>query len=120
MCLRVYPELELAMDNRLLLTYGWVRSSYAAMRNLDSHGLGVHVADTGRVGMSQFSRFKRGLSVYCSHYVDEQTFVRDIKRLCVEHKLDLIMPSHNETEVLAKHRSELGERLSRLLPHYEH
>jgi predicted ATP-grasp superfamily ATP-dependent carboligase len=108
------------MENKVLLTYGWVRSSYAALRNLHKHGVAVHVSDTGRIGMSQFSRFKQGLSRYRSHYVDEQAFVSDVKRLCEEQKVDLIFPSHNETEVLAKHREQLGERLSRLLPRYEH
>jgi hypothetical protein len=37
------------MEKKLLLTYGWVRSSYAALRNLHSHGVGVHVADTGKI-----------------------------------------------------------------------
>jgi predicted ATP-grasp superfamily ATP-dependent carboligase len=108
------------MRGNVLLTYGWVRSSYAALRNLYAHGVSVHVGDTGRIGMSQFSRFKQGVSLYRSHYKDEDAFVSDVKRLCEEQDIDLILPSHNETEVLAKHRDQLDERLTRLLPRYEH
>ncbi len=108
------------MHNKLLLTYGWVRSSYAALRNLNRHGLEVYVSDTGRIGMSQFSCLKSGVGVYRSHYDDEQAFITDVKRLCDVNNIDLIFPSHNETEILAKNRDQLGDKVSRLLPLYEH
>jgi predicted ATP-grasp superfamily ATP-dependent carboligase len=70
--------------------------------------------------MSQFSRLNQGVSLYRSHYLDERAFVDDVLRICDAQELDLILPSHNETEVLARNRDQLGKRLSRLLPHYEH
>ena len=68
--------------NDVLLTYGWVRSSYAALRNLSSHGLNVTVADSYRFGMCQSSRLKKNFVRYPSHYDDEKAFVEKIINLC--------------------------------------
>lgn len=106
--------------NKILLTYGWVRSSYAVLRNLSNHGLRVHVADTFRTGMCQWSRRKASFSLCPSHYRDEGGFVDAIISICKRRDIDLIFPSHNETEILARHRDRLGPRLSALLPDATH
>lgn len=106
--------------HRVLLTYGWVRSSYAALRNLTSHGVQVWAADSVRTGMCQWSRHRTGLIRYPSPYVDEQAFVRAVSEACRRHGIGLIFPSHNETEVLASHRAMLPEGTDRLLPKAEH
>ena len=102
--------------DRVLLTYGWVRSSYAAMRNLAQHGVQVWASDTFRVGMCQWSRHRRGFVRYPSHYADEMGFVRAVAKACDEHRIGLIFPSHNETEILARHRALLPTGTDALLP----
>lgn len=101
---------------RVLVTYGWVRSSYAALRNLEAHGVEVFVADSFRTGMCQASRKKAGFDLYPSHYDDEEAFVATIVEICARRRIDLIMASHNETEVLARHRDRLLGALGALLP----
>lgn len=104
----------------VLLTYGWVRSSYAAMRNLSRHGVHVWASDSQGVGMSQWSRHKAGFSRYVSHYDDEAKFVEQIADLCQSLPVRLVFPSHNETEILAKHRDRLRAGADALLPSFEH
>lgn len=104
----------------VLMTYGWVRSSYAAMRNLSRHGVSVWVSDSRAVGMSQWSRHRAGFSRYTSHYDDEAAFVGGIAELCESLPARLVFPSHNETEILAKHRDRLPAGAAVLLPFYEH
>ncbi|HBG05055.1 MAG: hypothetical protein A2075_16575 [Geobacteraceae bacterium GWC2_58_44] len=104
----------------VLLTYGWVRSSYAALRNLSSHGLNVTVADSYRFGMCQSSRLKKNFALYPSHYDDEKAFVDKIVDLCEVNGIRLLMPSHNETEVLARHRYRFPGMLGSLLPNAVH
>ncbi len=101
---------------RVLLTYGWVRSSYAAMRNLAQHGVQVWASDAFRVGMCQWSRHRREFARYPSHYADEMGFVRAVADACYKHRIDLIFPSHNETEILARHRGLLPTGTDALLP----
>ena len=101
---------------RVLVTYGWVRSSYAALRNLTAHGVKVFVADSFRTGMCQASRKKAGFDIYPSHYLDEEAFVAAIVEICARRRIDLIMASHNETETLARHRNRFPGALGALLP----
>lgn len=103
----------------VLLTYGWVRSSYSAMRNLAGHEISVLATDSNTFGMCQMSRLKAGFRKYQSHYVDEQRFIEDVRRLCDEYGVSLLFPSHNETEVLARHRTKFDERVAALLPKSE-
>src|SRR5271157_1752603 len=63
----------------VLLTYGWVRSTYAALRNFASHGLRVAVADSRGIGMCQWSRYR-------AHFYRYES------------------PSRDETEIIARHR----------------
>lgn len=104
----------------VLLTYGWVRSSYAAMRNLVLHDVSVWASDQGSVGMCQWSRLKSGFSEYPSHYADENAFVVRIAELCQRLGVKYVLPSHNETEVLARHRHVLPPGTDRFLPDAAH
>jgi predicted ATP-grasp superfamily ATP-dependent carboligase len=108
------------MQTNVLVTDGWVRSSYAALRNLSDHGLRVTVADVRAIGMCQASNRKVNFSRYRSHYADELGFVWDIVEICRQQSIGLVFPSHNETEVLAKNREQLGIGLGDLLPDARH
>ena len=80
--------------NRVLVTYGWVSSSYVAVRNLVEHGVEVIVADSNSVGMCQWSKYPTKCLRYTSHYEDERQFIDDIKRICSEQNVGLILGSH--------------------------
>jgi predicted ATP-grasp superfamily ATP-dependent carboligase len=100
----------------VLLTYGWVRSSYSALRNLSRHGISVTTSDTSSIGMCQFSNLSSGFSKYSSHYNDENKFISDILKICLEQDIKLIFPSHNETEIIARHRDKFKSNLVALIP----
>jgi predicted ATP-grasp superfamily ATP-dependent carboligase len=104
----------------VLLTYGWVRSSYSALRNLKKHDLEVVVSDSSRMGMSQFSRLSCGFKKYTSHYEDENKFISDILNICSSKEIKLILPSHNETEIIARHRHKFSEDLVVMIPDESH
>lgn len=104
----------------ILLTYGWVRSSYSALRNFKKHNLKVKVSDSSCIGMSQFSRFSSGFTKYTSHYKDEKKFISDILNICSSNEIKLILPSHNETEIIARHRHKFSDDLVALIPNESH
>jgi predicted ATP-grasp superfamily ATP-dependent carboligase len=104
----------------VLLTYGWVRSSYGALRNLKRHGLDVVVSDSSCFGMSQFSRFSSGFEKYTSHFVDEEQFISDLSKICSARDIKMILPSHNETEVIARHRDRFKPSLVAMIPDEAH
>jgi predicted ATP-grasp superfamily ATP-dependent carboligase len=104
----------------VLLTYGWVRSSYGALRNLKKHDLQVLVSDSSRIGMSQFSRLSSGFKKYTSHYEDENKFISDILDICSTEEIKLILPSHNETEIIARHRHMFSDEQVAMIPDESH
>ena len=66
----------------VLLTYGWIRSSYSALRNLKKHSVSVTVSDSKKIGMCQFSKLSDGFERYTSHYSDEDKFISDLVNIC--------------------------------------
>jgi len=106
--------------SNILLTYGWVRSSYAVLRNLAAHNIPVYVSDSHHRGMGQSSKLKKKFELYPSHYRNEELFIQRIGEICDKNSIDLIFPSHNETEILARHRDVFSARLTALLPKAEH
>lgn len=106
--------------NDVLLTYGWVRSSYAALRNLSNHNISVVASDSNTIGMCQSSRLQKDFKKYTSHYEDEDKFIKDILDICSKKKIRYILPSHNETEIIARHRSKFDSSLVSLVPNESH
>lgn len=107
-------------QHRVLITYAWVRSSYAVLRDLAENGVQVWVADCHRTGMGQSSRLRAGFVYTPPPYEDERAFVRAVGDACRELGIGLVFPSHNETEVLAAHRDLLPPGTDRLIPKAEH
>jgi len=105
--------------SEVLLTYGWVRSSYAALRNLSKHDLSVAVSDTSKLGMCQFSRLHDGFFKYTSHYENEDKFISDLVKICEQGNIKLILPVHNETEIIARHREKFNPSIMACVPNHE-
>lgn len=104
----------------VLLTYGWVRSSYSALRNLSKHNLTIVVSDSSTIGMSQFSRLSSGFKRYTSHYENEDKFIKDVLDICSSEEVKVILPSHNETEIIARHRHKFSADLVAMIPDESH
>ena len=107
------------MTYNVLLTYGWVRSSYAVLRNLSSHGINVYVSDESYIGMSQFSKFSCGFVKYHSFYKNEKKFIEDIIKICNEKSINLIFPIHNETHIFSKNKQKFQNLSHDFFPIYE-
>jgi len=103
----------------VLLTYAWVRSSYAALRSLTKLGLKVAVADTSKVGMGQWSRFSHFAGTVSNPLTHPAQFVTDINQLLQKTGATFLLPGHDETEVLAKHRHQLPPTVMLPIAEYE-
>ena len=85
---------------KVLLTHGWCRSSYSVLRGLAQQRVKVVVADTARIGMCQASHLVHARGRYRSPYSDPDGFVTDIAELCCRHGVGMIIPGHEEGELL--------------------
>jgi len=103
----------------VLLTYAWVRSSYAALRSLTRLGLKVAVADTGKLGMGQWSRFSHFCGTYSQPLIYPLRFIEDVNNLLFETGAEFLLPGHDETEVFAKYREQLPQHIHLPVAEYD-
>ena len=104
---------------KILITSGWLRSSYAAMRNLAKHGYQIYIADSFRIWHVSIFLKKVDL-IYTSHYESEDRFIKCIIEICKKRKIDFILGSHDEVEVLSKFSNLLPTGVGSLLPSHQH
>ena len=107
-------------SHRVLITNGSSRTSYAVLRSLSKLGVACFSADTTRFGMCQLSRLSKGHYLYTSHYQSEEKFISDLVKLVEEHQITILFPSHNETEIISRHRNRFSSLVVSVLPAEPH
>ena len=69
--------------------------------------------------MGQFSRLS-SIQKY-TYYEDENKFISDILNICSSKEIKVIIPSHNETEIIARHSGhKFSDSLVSMLPDESH
>ena len=106
--------------HRVLVTNGSSRTSYAVLRSLSKFKVICFSADTSRVGMCQFSKLSRGNFLYTSYYDSEFQFISDLIKLVEDHQITILFPSHNETEIIARHRNKFKSLAVSVIPAEAH
>lgn len=91
-------------NRKVLVTYAWVRSSLAMIRNLARHGLEIYAGDHQDFFMSKVSRYTTGWVKYPGYQKDPEGFVGTLARFIEEKGIGTYLPSHEEGLVVAKYR----------------
>jgi predicted ATP-grasp superfamily ATP-dependent carboligase len=91
----------------VLLTYCWVRSSYAALRNFTGHGLNTAISDNNKIGMCQYSRYASAFFQYPNPLQDEKAFIEALSSFICKNNIKMLLPSHDETSIIARNASML-------------
>lgn len=101
------------MENRcdVILTYCWNRVGYTILRSLHSRGLKVWVADTSKKNICTMSKFCDGSFIYPDPFKDEKGFIRVLKEKVSELMPRALMPTHDESVVIMRHRKEFPDDL---------
>ena len=102
-----------------LVTNGSSRVAYTALRSLSTLGLRVAVADTGSLGMSQWSKFCRRKYTYADPFMLPESFIEDLNRILRDSNANFLLPVMLETEVLAKYRDRLPDGVILPIASYE-
>lgn len=102
-----------------LVTYGWCRTSYIALRSLSKLGVNVFVADESRVGICQWSRHAKRKYIYRSFYDNERLFIEDLLNVIEKTESSFLFPAHDETEIIAKYRNEFPRDVVLPMDSYE-
>ena len=101
------------MENNcdIILTYCWNRVGYTILRTLSEKGLKVWVADTSKKNICSMSKFCTGSFTYPDPFTEEEAFICVLKEKVTELKPRVLMPTHDESVVIMRHREEFPKEL---------
>ena len=101
------------MENNcdIILTYCWNRVGYTILRTLSEKGLKVWVADTSKKNICSMSKFCTGSFTYPDPFTEEEAFISVLKEKVAELKPRVLMPTHDESVVIMRHREEFPKEL---------
>ncbi len=89
----------------VLVTYCWNRVGYNILRSLAAHGLIVWTADTSKNNICSRSKFCAGAFTYPDPFSQEEAFVKCLKEKVIELHPKVLLPTHDESQVIMRHRS---------------
>lgn len=101
------------MDNKcdVIVTYCWNRVGYNILRSLTSHGLKVWVADTSKKNICSVSKYCAGSFTYPDPTTEEEAFIQCLKEQIAALKPTMLLPTHDESQIIMKHRHEFPTEL---------
>lgn len=95
----------------VILTYCWNRVGYTIQRTLTEKGLKVWAADTSKRNICSMSKYCAGSFTYPDPFTEEEAFIRVLKAKVEELKPRVLMPTHDESVVIMRHREEFPKDL---------
>jgi predicted ATP-grasp superfamily ATP-dependent carboligase len=95
----------------VLVTYCWNRVGYNILRSLSLHGLKVWAADTSKKNICSLSKFCAGSFVYPDPFTEENAFVECLLAKVEELKPQVLLPTHDESVVIMRHRERFPKEL---------
>ena len=101
----------------VLVTYCWNRVGYNILRSLSLHGLKVWAADTSKKNICSLSKFFAGSFVSPDHFTQEEAFVECLLAKVRELNPKVLLPTHDESVVIMRHRHRFPEEL--IVPYEE-
>lgn len=90
----------------VIVTYCWNRVGYNILRSLSAKGLQVWAADSSRSNICSKSKFCAGSFVYPDPFSKEVDFIRCLKNKISELKPIMLLPTHDESQIIMRHRDE--------------
>lgn len=90
----------------VILTYCWNRVGYTILKSLHQKGLKVWAADTSKRNICSMSKFCTGSFTYPDPFREEDAFIQVLKDKVAELRPRVLMPTHDESVVIMRHRDE--------------
>lgn len=84
---------------------------YNILRSLSLHGLKVWAADTSKKNICSLSKFCAGSFVYPDPFTEENAFVECLLAKVEELKPQVLLPTHDESVVIMRHRERFPKDL---------
>lgn len=95
----------------VIITYCWNRVGYNILRSLSQHGLKIYAADTSKWNICSLSKYCSGSFTYPDFRTDETGFIDCLLKHIEELKPIMLLPTHDESVVIMKHRDKFPKSL---------
>lgn len=95
----------------VIITYCWNRVGYTILKSLSTKGLNVWVADTSSINICSMSKYCKGSFTYPDPFKHEELFIKRLKEKIAELNPKVLLPTHDESVVIMRHRNEFPEEL---------
>ncbi len=95
----------------VIITYSWNRVGYNILRSLCAHGCKVWVADTSKINICSVSKYCAGSFVYPDPFTSRDQFIECLKRKIEELRPKVLLPTHDESQIIMAHRDEFPKDL---------
>ncbi len=92
---------------RVLVTYGWCRTSYVVARSLVAHGHEVYSCSSLRPAMTAWSRLTRAGANVRNPFSQPEDFSRDVAELVRRWRIDVVFPGHEDALALRQYEGLL-------------
>ncbi len=103
----------------VLITYCWNRVGYNILKSLTQQGISVWVADTSAKNICSLSRYVSGSFVYPDPFTQEEEFIQCLLDKIQELKPKMLLPTHDESVIIAKYRDSFPKELVIPIDKYE-
>lgn len=95
----------------VIVTYCWNRVGYNILRSLSAQGLSVWAADTSKRNICSVSKCCAGSFSYPNPFTQEVAFIECLKQKVTELQPKMLLPTHDESQVIMRHREEFPAEL---------
>jgi len=102
----------------VVVTNAKSRVAYNIVRSLGEKGIPVYTSDFVRSSMSFYSRYSKGHFLYPTPFGQQEQFIQSIIQNVQRLKVDVLVPVHEETFLMAKCKDELSKHVKCVLPDY--
>lgn len=90
------------MQCDVIVTYCWNRVGYNIIHSLYNLGLKIVVGDTSNKNICSMSKYSVDNFVYADPFTEECHFIQDIQKAIEQYKPKVVIPTHDESLVLAR------------------
>lgn len=103
----------------VIVTYCWNRVGYNILRSLSDKGISVIVGDTSKKNICSMSKFVTGSFTYPDPFTQEEEFIDCLVDKIKTYNPIILLPTHDESIIIAKHRHKFPCNLIIPIADYE-
>jgi len=104
---------------RILITYGWCRTTYAAAVSLSKAGYEIYTCDSSKLAMTRFSRFVKKFTLVADPFRKPAEFINNVIDIIKTYRIDILIPGHEDGLVIQAESNRIPSFCNIIAPPYE-